>query len=105
MEIYLHPLFEDCFGYRQKMSKFSDQINKMLVSLTRQIFNKGISIRELFNIIDVDQSGELTLDEFQILIRKISSKIDREMGEKLFNSFDTDNSNSISLKEFVDKID
>jgi len=24
MEIYLHPLFEDCFGYRQKMSKFSD---------------------------------------------------------------------------------
>ena len=58
-------------------------------------------LKEAFTLVDKDESGTLTLDEFSSVMQRTVHKITEEQVELLFNDVDTDGSGSIQYMEFI----
>ncbi|KDO34417.1 hypothetical protein SPRG_01552 [Saprolegnia parasitica CBS 223.65] len=54
-----------------------------------------------FISVDVDDSGELDMDEFMLLCDRLGSRIDAVYIESIFRDIDTDKSNTLSLPELL----
>ena len=60
------------------------------------------SIADIFNEIDIDDSGSLSKREvMNMFTKKIKVPIDEEEFEVFFNFVDNDRSGNISIKEFI----
>uniref|UniRef100_A0A7N0UYL2 non-specific serine/threonine protein kinase n=1 Tax=Kalanchoe fedtschenkoi TaxID=63787 RepID=A0A7N0UYL2_KALFE len=58
-------------------------------------------LKEMFNMIDADNSGHITLEELKVGLEKVGSKLkDSEIAD-LMEAADIDNSGTIDYKEFV----
>ena len=58
-------------------------------------------MKELFNRIDMDHSGNLDLQETILFFKSITDDISDENIEKIFNTLDVDGNKSIDFKEFM----
>ncbi|EQC29373.1 hypothetical protein SDRG_12837 [Saprolegnia diclina VS20] len=54
-----------------------------------------------FQSVDVDDSGELDMDEFMLLVDRLGSRIDSVYIESIFRDIDVDKSNTLSLPELL----
>lgn len=62
------------------------------------------SLEEVFNEMDIDGDGQVTIKELDGLFRKMSIKIERREFEKLFYAIDTNRSGFMSYSEFLNYI-
>lgn len=58
-------------------------------------------LREVFNLLDVDKGGTLTLDEVNDLLRLLGNPLSAQDIEAHFKDADADGSGGISFEEFV----
>uniref|UniRef100_A0A7N1A5P9 non-specific serine/threonine protein kinase n=1 Tax=Kalanchoe fedtschenkoi TaxID=63787 RepID=A0A7N1A5P9_KALFE len=58
-------------------------------------------LKEMFKMIDADNSGQITLEELKVGLEKVGSKLKDSEIEHLMQAADIDNSGTIDYKEFV----
>ena len=78
-----------------------------LRNIFRAAEKKGMSVEQAFSHVDVDHSGELAVDEFELVLKRFRAfkTFSREETSALMKILDTDNSGQISLQEFRDFVD
>mmetsp|Transcript_169720 Transcript_169720/g.544670 ORF Transcript_169720/g.544670 Transcript_169720/m.544670 type:complete len:636 (-) Transcript_169720:37-1944(-) len=84
---------------------WKDKDRILLISTTRERLDQwGYSakhIRELFKIVDDNDNGELDIDEFKDLIKKLRIGLQEQSVVMLFNFIDKDGGGTIDDEEFV----
>jgi Ca2+-binding EF-hand superfamily protein len=58
-------------------------------------------LRGIFKDFDINKSGALTVDEFNLMLIKLAIQVDRKYAQALFNRFDTNGNGSIDFEEFA----
>ena len=58
-------------------------------------------MRNIFKEFDINKSGALTIDEFNLLLVKLAIQVDRKYVLALFKRFDTNNNGVIDFDEFL----
>ena len=80
-------------------------INELIEIFRDSLKGRGVrgimGIRRAFMLLDVDDSKNITYDEFENLLRKFRIKLKENDVLKLFQAFDKDNSQAINYDEFV----
>ena len=71
--------------------------NKVLRALTR----RGISLRELFSMLDADGSGEIDPEEFIQGIQQLEGQLTDAQCQRLMEITDTDNSGTVDFNELT----
>lgn len=61
--------------------------------------NKGVNLSKTFVIYDRDNSGELTIDQFSKIMKKLDPSFSSEEIQAVFDLIDEDGSNSIKFQE------
>ena len=56
--------------------------------------------KQYFTIIDLDNSGNLSLKEFRLIIRALGFNVNDRQSRKLFKAVDTNTNGSIEFDEF-----
>lgn len=86
-------------------SVWEDRDRLILMQRVRDRFVQGgyvvSEIPELFNLFDVDRSGDLNLNDFRRMIRAMRIGLDEQRTLHLFNKLDINASGTISDEEFV----
>ena len=80
-------------------SKLSKQETNDLAAKTNFDKNELSELHKEFLAMDADNSGELDLDEFKVLMGKRMEGASADQLSSLFTSFDADNSGTVSFKE------
>jgi Ca2+-binding EF-hand superfamily protein len=57
-------------------------------------------LRGIFKDFDINKSGSLTIDEFNLMLIKLAIQVDRKYATALFKRFDTNDNGSIDFDEF-----
>jgi len=58
-------------------------------------------LRGIFKDFDINKSGALTVDEFNLMLIKLAIQVDRKYAQALFNRFDANGNGSIDFEEFA----
>ena len=58
-------------------------------------------LAQIFNEIDIDKNGVLTIEEFKKVAENSSNSITEEDAEKLFHRWDTNKNGVIEFDEFI----
>lgn len=83
-------------------------VSMLISKLQADIQSRGIhgynELERLFWMMDEDRSGELSLPEFNNVMKELGVQLDSTQLRKMFETFDKDQSESISIDEFMDAI-
>jgi Ca2+-binding EF-hand superfamily protein len=63
--------------------------------------NEEYVLRGIFKDFDINKSGNLTYEEFNLLLVKLAILVDRKFSLALFKRFDTNDNGVIDFEEFV----
>lgn len=74
-------------------------VEKFVRQMAAQGLHGRAGLKELFDEVDCDKSGQIDQDEFKALLNSQQIFFTKRMFVMLFHVFDTDNSHSISLEE------
>ena len=78
---------------------------KMAIKHHRSIYGKQITtVQELFEVTDKDNSGDIDLDEFARVLRRLGVTATDAQFQSFFDRADKDNNGSIDLEELQDVI-
>ena len=83
--IFLDPLFKNCFKYKEKLSKFGKKSKNIVKKLVMIINNSGILLEDAFKISDKNCNDLIEFNELFGLLKKIDPEITREECEYIFN--------------------
>jgi len=85
---------------RTKVNSHADNISTVIDSMIKA--RQGIeNTRRVFNEIDVDGDGVVSLEEFVSAYQKIDSETSKEHLQQLFEEADIDNNGTLSFDEFL----
>ena len=85
---------------------FIDQIKHLTASLRLKLRTMANGTSEeyvligIFKDFDLNKSGALTFEEFNIMLIKLAIQVDRKYALALFKRFDTNDNGSIDFEEF-----
>lgn len=65
------------------------------------ITTKNLTLFKTFSAYDTDKSGELTLEEFKKILKKLDTSLDNEELAAIFEYIDVDHSKTIEYDELV----
>ena len=86
---------------------FQDQIKYLTAALRLKLrtmangTNEEYVLRGIFKDFDINKSGTLTFEEFNLLLVKLAIQVDRKYSLALFKRFDTNDNGVIDFEEFV----
>ena len=95
-----------CVGEDEELNVFKEQVEQLTSALRlklRTMANQSSEefvLRNIFKDFDVDQSGNLTINEFIGILNKLGISCDRKYISALFKKFDTNGNGLIEFEEF-----
>ena len=100
-DVFLHPLFNECFNYRNKLIFLMNQEIHYRNILNETFLRNQMDINNIFSLIDKRNKYELDLKRFVGFMRQIDYKISFEECEYIFNEIDDIRRKSIDIHTFV----
>ena len=80
--------------------KAGEQMSTIIASMVKE--RQGVeNTRRVFNEIDIDNDGVVSMEEFIAAYQKIDTDVSREHLQQLFEEADIDDSGSLSFDEFL----
>jgi len=58
------------------------------------------ALREIFDLIDEDDSGSISLDEIRVMLKKLNRSVSEEEIQGVMKSLDIDDSSAVDFEEF-----
>jgi Ca2+-binding EF-hand superfamily protein len=95
--------YRDFIHVLQEQLRGAEDIDDIFRELKKKISREvkgGQELTDIFDLMDTDRSGNITLDEFKDGLRKIGITINREESEKIMDKFAM-TGGSIRFREFV----
>jgi hypothetical protein len=92
-------LQEESFDARKIPSELEFKVKKCFVKLFKILSSKKLTLYKTFSAYDTDKSGELTINEFEKIIKRLDSSFKLEEIEAVFDFIDTDHSKTIEFDE------
>ena len=86
--------------FRKLPESYSADIEAIIQEITNEVKTKNLSLFEIFQTIDVDRSGDISLEEFEKLVKRLSPRMTKERIWWLFRRFDKNSNGSVSFEEF-----
>lgn len=75
---------------------------ELLLRIRNKVHGQNFNTTKgLFSKMDGDNSGEMDVDEFELLLKRLELQADSRTARRLFRCFDRDNSGAIKYAEFV----
>jgi len=75
------------------------KVKKCFIKLYKILSSKKLTLYKTFNAYDADKSGELTIEEFQKILRRLDNTFTSDEIEAVFEFIDTDHSKTIEFEE------
>jgi Ca2+-binding EF-hand superfamily protein len=99
---------EVCKSVPAETGKIAPGVSMLISKLKSDVQARGIhgynELERLFWMMDEDKSTELSLPEFNNVMRELGVNLDSVQLRIMFDAFDKDHSGSISIEEFMDAI-
>ncbi|CAM9001628.1 unnamed protein product [Rhodiola kirilowii] len=88
---------------RLKQFSAMNKLKKIVIRVIAESLSEEeiAGLKEMFKMIDADNSGQITLEELKVGLEKVGSKLKDSEIQNLMQAADIDNSGTIDYKEFV----
>lgn len=88
-------LQEESFDSHKIPSELEYKVKKCFIKLFKILSSKKLTLYKTFSAYDTDKSGELTINEFEKIIKRLDSSFKEEEIQAVFDFIDTDRSKTI----------
>lgn len=94
---------EDSQVTKDHIRELTKLVRERLLKMSNQTSDEYM-LRKVFNYFDVNQSGNITLDELAAMMAKLQISVERKYLSGIMKEVDTDNNGSIEFNEFLNFI-
>lgn len=76
-------------------SELEIKVKKCFVKLYKILSSKKLTLYKTFSAYDTDKSGELTIEEFEKIMKRLDNTFNQDEIQAVFEFIDTDHSKTI----------
>ena len=80
-------------------SELEIKVKRCFVKLYKILSSKKLTLYKTFSAYDTDKSGELTIEEFEKIMKRLDSTFTQDEMQAVFEFIDTDRSKTIEFEE------